>query len=406
MRPAKHNFTVLKQICQNIPAHLVSNLSREYGVDKKARSFSPWSHVVSMLHVQLAHSLSLNDVSDTLHNHSGVLTTIRRATPPSRNGLSHANKVRNPAMAEALFWQVLSHIQNSHPKFGYDQKYSGVPKRFRKMIYAIDSTTIPLVANCIDWAKHRRRKAAAKCHMQLNLQTFLPKFAIVKEASTHDSTEAYKLCANLESGEIAVFDKAYVDFKHLSDLDGRDVFWVLRAKDNMSYRVIKTQTQPKGKIIEDVLIQLTTVKSAKAYPQELRLVTARVMINDTETIMTFITNNMIWAPSSVCDLYKGRWGIEVFFKQIKQTLQLADFLGHSQNAILWQVWMAMLAYILLRFVSYIGKWKGSFSRLFTLLRGVLFSRLEIFSVMESCGTARGSPRMIASPQQAYFLDFH
>jgi len=216
MRPAKHQYTILKQICQHIPAHLVPKLARSFRVDKKARSFSPWSHVVAMLHVQIAHSLSLNDVADTLRNHSGVLTTIQ------------------------------------------------------------------LVSNCIDWAKHRRRKAAAKCHMQLNLQRFLPQFAIVKEASTADSTEAYRLCLNLKSGEIAVFDKAYMDLTHL-----------------------------------------------------------------------------------------------------------ADFLGHSRNAILWQVWMAMPAYVLIRFIGHLGQWNGTFRRLFTLLRGVLFSRLDAFSVMAACGTARG-----------------
>ena len=167
MKPAKHNYTILKQICQHIPAHLVPKLARSFGVDKKARSFSPQSHVVAMLHAQIAHSLSLNDVADTLRNHSGVLTTIRRATPPSRNGLSHANRVRDPNMAQALFWDVLSHIENTHPSFGRNYKYSCLPRRFKRTIYAIASTTIQLVANCIDWAKHRRRKAAAKCHMQL-----------------------------------------------------------------------------------------------------------------------------------------------------------------------------------------------------------------------------------------------
>ena len=101
MKPVKHQYTILKQICQHIPAHLVSKLARSFGVDKKARSFSPWSHIVSMLHVQIAHSLSLNDVADTLRNHSGVLTTIRGATPPSRNGLSHANRVRDPSPEQA-----------------------------------------------------------------------------------------------------------------------------------------------------------------------------------------------------------------------------------------------------------------------------------------------------------------
>jgi len=405
MKPAKHQYTILKQICQYIPAHLVSKLARSFGIDKKARTFSPWSHVVSMLHVQIAHSLSLNDVADTLRNHSGVLTTIRGATPPSRNGLSHANRVRDPNMAQALFWDVLSHIQNSHPDFGIGHKYSGLPRRFRRTVYAVDSTTIQLVANCIDWAKHRRRKAAAKCHMQLNLQTFLPEFALVKEASTHDSTEAYRLCMSLKSGEIAVFDKAYVDFPHLCDLDRRGVFWVTRAKDNMKYRIVKEHTKPKGDVLCDVLIELETPKSYKAYPQRMRLVTAYVKVDGVKKLMTFITNNMTWAPSSICDLYKCRWGVEVFFKQIKQTLQLGDFLGHSRNAILWQVWMALLTYVLVRYIGFLGQWKGSFSRLFTLLRGVLFSRLDAFSVMSFCGTARGSPRMVGRPQQAYLPGF-
>jgi len=406
MAPAKHKYTILQQICQHIPGHLVTKLAQKFGVDKVARSFSPWSHIVTMLYVQVAHCLSLNDVADALRNHSGVLTTIRRATPPSRNGLSHANRVRDPAMAQDLFWAVLSHIQIKYPDFGIGQKYSGLPRRFKRAIFAIDSTTIQLIANCMDWAKHRLRKAAAKCHMQLNLQTFLPEFAIIKNASTHDSTEAYDLCANLKNGEIAVFDKAYVDFTHLAQLNNRGVFWVTRAKDNMAYQIIKQHKKPKGNIISDDLIELTITKSYEAYPQYLRLVTANVEIDGKEKTMQFITNNMIWASSSICDLYQCRWGIEVFFKQIKQTLQLSDFLGHSQNAILWQVWMALLTYVLLRFIAYLGKWKGSFSRLFTLLRAVLFDRLEILSVLTACcGTARGSPRMIASCQQAYLPGF-
>ncbi len=405
MKPAKHHYTILNQICKLIPGHLVPTLAKTYGVDKQARSISPWSHVVSLLHSQLAHSLSLNDVVDTLRNHSGALKTIRRATPPSRNGLSHANSVRNPEMAEDLFWQVLSHIQGLYPKFGYDHHYSGLPRRFRRAIYAVDSTTIKLVANCMDWAKHRRRKAAAKCHMQLNLQSFLPQCAIIKEARVHDSTEAYELCTNLKSGEIAVFDKAYVDFKHLYKLDQRGVFWVTRSKDNMRYDVVKEFSPPKANILGDNLIELTLSKTREVYPQELRMVRANVEINGKMKTMTFITNNMKWAPSSICDLYRCRWGVEVFFKQIKQTLQISDFLGHSRNAILWQVWTALLAYVLIRFISFLGKWKGSFRRLFTLLRGVLFSRLEIFSVMEGCGTARGSPRMVCKPEEAFLPGF-
>lgn len=401
MKPAKHNFTILNQICNLIPAYLVGTLAGKHGVDKKARSFSPWSHVVSMIHTQLSHALSLNDVCDTLRNHSSALNTIRQATPPSRNGLSHANRVRNADMAEELFWTMQAHIQKNHPNFGRGHKYSGLPRRFKRLVYAVDSTTIQLVTNCMSWAKHRRRKAAAKCHMQLNLQTFLPTFAIVKAANTHDATEAQKLCANLQDGEIALFDKAYVDFEHLFELDQRGIFWVTRAKDNMSYKVVGQHLAPKGNISRDALIELVVDKSQKAYPQPLRLVEAEVEVNGKMKVMTFITNNLTWASSSICDLYRCRWGVEVFFKQIKQTLQLADFLGQSENAVRWQIWTALLAYLLLRYLKYLSEWKGSFKRLFTLVRGVLFSRLDIYSIIKICGTAHGRPRMIAKPEQCY-----
>ncbi len=405
MNPTKSKHTVLKQICKLIPRNLVSKLARKHGVDKKARSFSPWSHVVSLVFSQLAHSLSLNDVADTLRNHAGAVADIRGASPPSRNGLSHASKVRDADMAEELFWKVLKHIQHIHPRFGLGHKYSGLPRRFKRAIYAIDSTTIKLVANCMDWAKHRRRKAAAKCHMQLNLQSFLPQFAIVKAANTHDATEAWRLCANLKDGEIALFDKAYIDFAHLFSLNQRGVFWVTRSKGNMNYRVVGQHTKAKGNIHGDQLIELMVEKSSKGYPALMRLVTATVERDGKPKVMTFLTNNMTWSPNSICDLYKSRWGIEAFFKQIKQTLQLADFLGHSENAMRWQVWMALLTYILLRYVSFLGRWTRSFRRLFTLLRGVLFSRFDMLSVLQACGTARGSPKMTATPQQAYLPGF-
>ena len=158
----------------------------------------------------------------------------------------------------------------------------------------------------MDWAKHRRRKAAAKCHMRLDLQTFLPRFAIVKAANSHDSTEAVELCADIRSGEIVVFDKAYIDFKHLNKLDNRGVFWVSRTKENMAYKVMGQQTAPKGNILSDQRIKLTTNKSQKSYSQEIRLVTALVEVNGKKVEMSFMSNNFTWAPSSICDLYKAR----------------------------------------------------------------------------------------------------
>ena len=391
MTPTAEHSTALQAICNLIPSHLVAKLARRHGVNLVTRSFSAWSHVVAMLFAQLAHSLSLNDVADALRNHKGALSRIRRARPPSRNGLSHATKIRTADMAEELFWTVLEDLQNRSPTFGLRHRYSVLPRRFRRAIYAIDSSTIQLVANCLDWAKHRRRKAAAKIHLNLDLTTFLPSVAIVKAANTHDSTEAKELCANLRDGEIALFDKAYVDFAHLFHLDQRGVQWVTRAKSNMAYRVVGQHTVARETLLADERIELTSPKTYEQYPQRLRLVTAEVEVDGHLKSMRFITNNMDWAASSICELYQSRWGIEVFFKQIKQTLQLSTFLGHSENAIRWQVWMAMLTYVLLRFVGHRSQWKGSFRRLFTLVRGILLSQRNLWRVIESCGTARGSP---------------
>lgn len=401
MESARHQFSILKQICELIPGHLVPKLAREHGVEEKCRTFDPWSHVVSLLHVQIAHSMSLNDACDTLRNHGGVLTTIRKAVPPSRNGLSNANKTRNADMAEALFWNVLDSLQKQFPKFGFDHGYCGIPQKFKRTIKAIDSTTIKLVANCIDWAKHRRRKAGAKCHVSLNLQSFMPSLIIIREAKTHDSNFSRELCAGLKDGEIVVWDKAYNAFKHLAELTKRGVFWVNRAKDNMTYNVVREVSPPKGKIIRDVAIRLTGQGTSSEYPEEIRLVEAWVEVKGKLVRMTFVTNNFEWSPNSICGLYKARWGIEVFFKQIKQNLQIADFLGHNENAVRWQIWMAMLAYVLLRFIEHISKWEKSFSRLFTLLRGVMWSCLDLFSLVESYGTAGVHLRMRATPEQAY-----
>jgi hypothetical protein len=390
---------------ETIPAYMIGKLAHKHGVNQQSRSFTPVSHVTSMVYAHLAHALSLNDVCDSLRHHSSALATVRGARPPSRNGLSHANRVRNADMAEDLFWETLASLQRRAPAFGMGRNYCGFPHRFRRVINVVDSTTIRLVAHCMDWARHRRRKAAAKCHMRLDLQTFLPRFALVKPAKSHDSTQAVALCAAMQAGEIAVFDKAYVDFAHLYNLHQRGVSWVTRAKDNMVYKIIKKR-KCAGPVHLDAEIRLKNYQAFKDYPGNLRLVAATIQVDGKDMEMTFISNNMEWSASSICDLYKGRWGVEVFFKQLKQTLQLADFLGHNENAVRWQIWIALLTYVVLRFISYLSQWKGSFARLFTAIRGVLWNRFDLFTLLgQCCGTAQSPPRMLARPEQLYIPGF-
>lgn len=400
----KSKFCVLAQVCNLIPGHLVSKLARKHGIETQARTFTAWSHVVALLYAQLTHAIGLNDVCDGLRHHAGLLGSVRGALPPARNTLSHANRTRDSSMMEELFWATLKHLQSLRPDFGL--RYSGLPRRFKKAVYAIDSTTIALLANSMDWAKHRRRKAAAKCHLRLDLQSFLPACAIIEEASHHDDTRAQQLCAGLKDGEIALFDKAYVNFEHLYALARRGVSWVTRAKDNMSFRVVQKRIRkPAGKILRDDLIVLKTPKSRKQYPARLRRVVMLVEINGKEVEMTFITNNLEWAAASVGALYQSRWGIEVFFKQIKQTLKVCDFLGHNKEAIRWQLWSALLLCVLRRYQGQAMAWPHRFARLFTMIRGVIWDRISLCALLDFYGIAEGRWRMRAVPEAAYLPGF-
>ena len=404
--PTPSKLSILRQLCNFIPNHLVPKLARETKADKKARTFLPWSHVVSLMFAQLAHSIGLNDVCDSLGLFSGPLSAIRGATPPTRNGLSHANKVRDASLAEKLFWSVLDHLQSLSPGFRAGRKGKGLAFRFKRPIHLVDSTTIQLIASCMNWAKHRRRKAAAKCHLRLDLHSFLPRFAIIDTAREHDNKRARELCAGIRAGEIVIFDKAYAAFAHLFDLFLRGVFWVTRAKDNMQFRVVrKLQHRREGPILRDDLVKLKNAPSRKEYPEVMRRIIALVEVDGRLQEMVFLTNNLQWSAQTIADLYRCRWDIETFFKQIKQTLKLADFLGNSANAVRWQVWTALLVYLLLRYVAFLSAWGHSFTRVFGVIRATLWRKWDLLSLLRSYGTAGGNFRFLGQPEQAYLPGF-
>ena len=404
-QPSRRQATVLRQLVELIPSYLVPKVARVHGVDRQARTFSPWSHVVALLYAQLAHALSLNDVCDALRLWATPLRALRGASPPSRNNLSHANKTRDCAMAENIFWKVLDHLQSTFPAFSRGPT-KGLAWRFHRTIHVVDATVIQLVASCLDWAKHRRRKAAAKCHLRLSLRSLLPGFVVIDTAREHDSRRARQLCAGLREGEIVLFDKGYYELAHFWELAERGISFVTRAKDNLACRVKKRL--PRGKdprVLKDELIVLKGHYARQDYPGVLRRVTARVKLDGQERILVFLTNNLEWGGGSVADLYRCRWQIEVFFKQIKQTLQLADFLGQSANAVKWQVWMALLVYVLLRFQAWRNHWAHSFSRLLTLCRAALWLPRDLGDLLARYGTAGGSGGSLAPPRQSELPGF-
>jgi hypothetical protein len=398
--PTRANVVVLKQILNLIPRGMINRHALETGVAGKARSFSVASHLGAMLFAQLSHAIGLNDVCDWLRLKAAALSRFG-LTPPSRNALSHANKERDALFMEKLFWSVLGHLQHASPGFATGRKGMGLLRRFKVRIHAVDSTVIQLVANCMDWARHRRRKAAAKMHLRLDLHSFLPSFAIVDTAGEHDNKRAREVCASIAPGEIVVFDKAYVDFEHLSELDTRGVWWVTRAKDNMKFRVVKNHSKGHEDIIKDQIVAL----QGRHKGMKLRRVEAWVEVDGAWRVMVFITNNMEWSPRSVCDLYRRRWDIEVFFKQVKQSLKLSSFLGHSANAVRWQVYTALLVYVMLRFMAHLSAWGHSFTRLFAVTRSALWERIDLLALLKSYGTASGRFKVIGSLNTAWLPGF-
>jgi IS4 transposase len=404
--PTTAKFTILRQLCNYIPNHLVPKLARETGVDEQARTYDEWSHIVTLGYAQLTHSIGLNDVCDALQLNSGPLSAIRGATPPSRNNLSHANKVRDPRMAEELFWAMYAHLGELSPRFVSGKAAKRFARKFKRTIHVVDSTTIQLVADCLDWAKHRRRKAAAKCHLRLDLQSFLPRFAIIDTARDADAKRAREVCAGIKDGEIVIFDKAYVDFDHLWSLTERGVFWVTRAKENLQFTVLASYpVKADGAIVSDELVGLANAGSRQAYPELMRRVVAWVEVDGQKRLMTFLSNQLTWSPENIAELYRCRWQIEVFFKQIKQTLQLADFLGTSASAVRWQVWTALLVYLLLRYLAFLSNWAHSFTRLFAIIRTCLWRKWDLLKLLAHFGTAGGSFRYLGRPEQAFFPGF-
>ena len=363
---------------------MIPQLSREYAID--ARGFSAVSHVLSLIYAHAAHTLSLNETCDALSLHEAEFLRIRGATPPARNTFSNANRTRDPAMAEALYWKLFAHLQTICPGFTQHGKHAGFIFRLKREIFAMDSTTLQLTLASIDWARHRRRKAAAKCHMRLNIGTFLPTFAVVEDAAHHDSVRADVLCAGMVAGDVLLADRAYVDLEFLAGLEVRSVFFVLRPKRNMLFDTVK-KLSCTGKILRDELVRPAGVDTATDYPGLLRMVTTLVEVDGKEREMTFITNNTTWSARTIAELYRARWSIELFFKELKQTLQLRDFVGTNEKAVKWQVWTGLITHLLLRFLRHVSRWGRSFSRCAGLMRSALWVKTDLGELLRFYGTA-------------------
>lgn len=393
----------LRQIVQRIPRWLIEKTANAHGVD--ARKFSATSHFVMLILGHLSRASCLTEICDDADLNRRRLSLVRNATPGKRNTFSHANRTRPAEVAEEVYWEAVRRLGEVSPDFIPPKRVRGFLSRFKdRGIFAIDSTVIKLALSCIASYPYRSKKAAAKMHARLPIGSFIPSVVRIEAGKPHDSTMADELTKDMKGGDILLADRAYVDFQFLHNLTARDVLWVLRQKVNMLYEVVERR-EVSGDIISDEIVRLTAANTAEKYPQTFRRVRAIVEVNGEKREMTFLTNNTKWAASTICEQYRARWGIEVFFKELKQTLQLADFIGTNENAVKWQIWTGLLTHLLLHYLKFLSGWNKAFSRLVGIVRSAVWMNLDIVETLRLYGMASPPHRPRPHCVQQYLAGF-
>lgn len=366
-----HNNTVFSQLLKLVPRHEFETLARQHHEGRKLRKMTRWSQFVSMAMAQLAGRSSLRDVASNLSAQAKKLYHLG-VSVVSRSSLARVNEKQPHSLYEALFGKLLARCQGLAPRHGF---------RFKNKLYSLDASTIDLCLSVFPWAKFRTTKGAIKLHVGLDHDGMLPAFVTVTEGKTHDITAARAL--RLPKGSIVAVDRGYTDYAWYNQLNSNDIFFVTRQRKNARYRVIERRKVDRSKGLScDQTIQLMGTKAHNC-PIALR----RVGFKDPETGIhyVFLTNNFHLAASTIADIYKSRWQVELFFKWIKQNLKIKSFLGTSRNAVMTQIWIALCIYLLLSYLKFASKISGSLYQSLRLLQLNLFERRDLLALL------RGDP---------------
>ena len=358
-----HKNTLFCQILQLIPRHEFQNTVNKYSGDKRARQLKCWTQFVTLLFGQITGHSSLRSMTAGINSQLSYLYHIGIKSV-KRSTLSDANEKRNPKILEEVFYKLLNRTQSYAP---------GNKFRFKGKILAFDSTTINLCLNLCPWAQFHHGKGAFKLHTAIDLAGNLPTFMVMTPGKVHDIKAARRI--PFLPGTTLLMDKAYIDYKWLNELTDQGIFYVTRMKDNCQYKVRKCFDKLRNKgICADQEIRLTGV-GKKKYPKSLR----RISYRDPETgkHYVFITNRFDLAAKTICNLYKARWEVELFFKTLKGQLRIDKFVGTSANAVLWQVWTAMIAYLIVSLIRFMNKIKWSVPSTMAVLAVSLFQKVDV-----------------------------
>jgi hypothetical protein len=362
--------TVFNQLFNFIPRHRFDKCVTELKGDHYCKGFTAWKQFLVLLYSQISGKDSLRQIESGLLMQRNKLYHLG-LDPVPRSTLSDAMAARDPVIVEELFYDILQRAVQVSP---------GHKFKFKNPLYSIDATTIDLCLSIYDWAKFRKRKGAIKLHCQLDHRGHLPVFMHLSDGKTHDVSAA-KEHISITPDSIYCVDKAYVDFSWLDSINSKKAFFVTRMKTNLNFRITGQHDKANMKkgVLADEIIELTGWSTRKKYPKKLRMVT--YLDNETGGDYTFITNNFKLSASTIAEIYHQRWQIELFFKWIKQNLKLKTFIGTSRNAVLWQVWVAMIYYLLLSYIKFLSKISLTITELCGRIGDTLMERLDLLEIM-------------------------
>lgn len=380
--------SLFNQLLHHFPRGEFDSLVQKHQAERDAKGFTSWTQFVSMTFCQLAHADSLREICNGLACSEGKLVHLGITKAPKKSTLSYANEHRPAALFEDLFYTALDRFR--------DQQGLGARKtkfRFKNKLLSLDSTTVSLCLELFPWAKFRRAKGGVKAHVLLDHDDYLPSYVLITEAKTSDVRVAQAL--DLNPGSIVAIDRGYTDYAMFGKWTEREVFFVTRLKESAAYQVVESAVGPLPRnILADELIRFTGAQAAKDCPHLLRRVVVWDEANQREIVL--LTNLLHFGATTIAAIYKDRWEIELFFKALKQNLKVKSFVGTSRNALLIQIWTALIALLLLKWLHHLSKAKWSLSNLASMLRLNLFTYRDLRQWLEN---PFGTPPLVPMAEQ-------
>lgn len=382
----KRFCSIMTQLLQMFPRNEFHQEVKATKAERHARGFSSWDHFVAMMFCQLADSQSLREIIGGLSSCEGRLEQFGMKVP-KRSTLAYANGHRTWELFRNVFYRM---AERCRAELGYKTKF-----RFHNRLLSIDSSVVTLCTQLFPWATWSRQKGAIKLHLTLDHAGYLPEAMVITTGKYSELTVARR--RGYARGTIVVMDRGFVNFRWFRQLNQSGVLFITRMKKDTAFEVVESYPVPQDNgLVSDERIRLCGEKSRRNYPEQLRLVT----INTAEgEQLQFLTNHMRLAASTIADVYKDRWQIEIFFKLIKQNLRIKSFVGTSANAVWIQIWTALIAMLLIRFLQLKARTGWSFSNLVYFLRMNLLVYRDLWEWLNDPFTSPPSPPEQPVPPQ-------